>query len=108
MGPTTAVHVSSAISGASAQRASAMTELRDTGPPTNTTGGDALKSAGCARAVVLDRGVRGAQHYDRAGTSSPPRAHYDETTLFALAVPMKPRGFRFEAKEQMAQAPKAK
>src|SRR5258706_10485956 len=70
--------------------------------------GDALKAAGCTRGVVLDRGVRGAQHLDRAGTSSPPRAHYDETTLFALAMPMKPRGFRFEAKEQVAQAPRVK
>src|SRR5262249_12454303 len=70
--------------------------------------GDALKAAGCTRGVVLDRGMRGAQHLDRAGTGSPPRAHYDETTLFALALPMKPRGFRFEAKEQMAQGPHGK
>ena len=67
---------------------------------------NALREAGCTRAVALDRGSRHAPSLHRAGTSSPPRAHYDETTLYAMAVPMKPRGFRFEAQAAVAQAPK--
>lgn len=57
----------------------------------------ALKKVGCTRAVLLDRGAgatRGAIF--RAGTSSPPRSHYDETTLYAMGKPLLPRGFRFD------------
>src|SRR4051794_29276120 len=49
MGPSTGVHVSSNTSGTSLQRASAITELRETGPPTKTTGGGALRSAQSGR-----------------------------------------------------------
>jgi hypothetical protein len=58
---------------------------------------EALRKAGCTRAVALDRGG-GYAHAGvfRAGTSVPPRARYEQTTLYAMGVPMKPRGFRFE------------
>jgi hypothetical protein len=58
---------------------------------------DALKSAGCTRAVALDRGLHAKATLHRAGTADPPRAFYDETTLYAMATPLKPRGFRFDA-----------
>jgi hypothetical protein len=58
---------------------------------------EALKSAGCTRAVALDRGIHAKAILHRAGTADPPRAFYDETTIYALATPLKPRGFRFEA-----------
>lgn len=57
----------------------------------------ALRKVGCKRGVLLDRGQGGDANVYRAGTSQPPRAHYDETVIYALAVPLKPRGFRFEA-----------
>lgn len=56
----------------------------------------ALKSAGCARAVLLDRGAGEHGAVFRAGTESPPRARYDDTTLYAMSKPLVPRGFRFE------------
>jgi hypothetical protein len=56
----------------------------------------ALARAGCTRAVVLDRGVHATGLLDRAGTASPPRARYDETVLYAIATPLRPRGFRFD------------
>jgi hypothetical protein len=56
----------------------------------------ALQSAGCTRAVLLNRGPRAEAPFRRAGTPSAPRATDDATTLFALAAPMKPRAFRFE------------
>jgi hypothetical protein len=67
---------------------------------------DALKRAGCTRAVALDRGSHSAPMLHRAGlvareaganTNSAPLARYDETVLYAIATPMKPRAFRFEA-----------
>ncbi len=61
-----------------------------------------LKAAGCVRAVALDRGSHGAPRIDRAGTSAPPRARYDDTALYAVAVPMAPRAFRFDAKDTVA------
>jgi hypothetical protein len=57
---------------------------------------DALRRAGCARAVILDRGARATTRLDRAGTPSPPRASYEESVLYAITRPMKPRAFRFE------------
>jgi hypothetical protein len=63
--------------------------------------GAALVRAGCTRAVVLDRGL-GDSPVHRTGTGDPPRATYDETTLSAIAVPLKPRGFRFEAETALA------
>ncbi len=65
---------------------------------------EVLKRAGCTRAVALDRGGAATPSWHRAGTTDPPRAHYDETTLSAIAVPLKPRGFRFEAEANVAQA----
>ncbi len=63
---------------------------------------DALVAAGCTRAVALDRGARADSPLRRAGTSSPPLAQSDATTLFAIAAPMKPRAFRFEAETDRA------
>jgi hypothetical protein len=63
---------------------------------------DVLRAAGCTRAVALDRGSHALARIDRAGTSSPPRARYDETTLYAVAVPMTPRAFRFDATDTVA------
>ena len=59
--------------------------------------GRALAKAGCARAVVLDRGAHATGFLDRAGTSNPPRARYDESVLYALGSPLRPNGFRFDA-----------
>jgi hypothetical protein len=58
---------------------------------------EALKRAGCTRAVALDRGSHSAAFVHRAGTASAPLAHYDDSVLFAIATPMKPKGFRFDA-----------
>ena len=46
---------------------------------------------------ALDRGdgLRGVMH--RAGTETPPRSRYEDTTLYALGKPLLPRGFRFDA-----------
>ncbi|HSQ67037.1 MAG TPA: hypothetical protein VLM85_27655 [Polyangiaceae bacterium] len=57
----------------------------------------ALAAAGCADAVLLDRGEDAAGAVLRAGTSKPPVLRSDETALFVLGRPLKPRGFRFEA-----------
>ncbi len=57
---------------------------------------DALVLAGCARAVVLDRGASATTRIDRAGTPSAPRASYEESVLYAITRPMRPRAFRFE------------
>ncbi len=65
---------------------------------------DALKRAGCIRAVLLDRGARATPFVDRAGGASPPRARYDVSVLYAVAKPMKPRSFRFEPQTTLAQA----
>jgi hypothetical protein len=58
---------------------------------------EALARAGCIRALLLDRGAGATAFLDRAGGSSPPRARYDETVLYAIATPLQPRGFRFDA-----------
>jgi hypothetical protein len=58
---------------------------------------EALLKNGCKRGVLLDRGARTPPFYHRAGTSSPPRGRTDDTALYVLAAPMKPRAFRFEA-----------
>jgi hypothetical protein len=54
--------------------------------------------AGCTQAVLLDRGADASATVLRAGTEHPPVARGDETTLYVLAKPMKPRAFRFESK----------
>lgn len=58
---------------------------------------EALLRVGCMRALTLDRGAQATAFLDRAGSASPPRGRYDESVLFAIAAPMKPRGFRFDA-----------
>jgi hypothetical protein len=65
---------------------------------------DVLRSAGCTRAVALDRGAPASFAIHRAGTHDAPRAQYDETTLSAIAVPLRPRGFRFEPETKVAEA----
>ena len=55
-----------------------------------------LVKAGCTRAVLLDRGAGGHGALFRAGTATPPRSRYDDTTLYAISRPLMPRGFRFE------------
>lgn len=57
----------------------------------------ALKKAGCQRAVLLERGTGVPSATFRAGTATPPRSRYDETTIYAMSKPMLPRGFKFEA-----------
>jgi hypothetical protein len=57
---------------------------------------DALARAGCDKALLLDRGAHAGATIDRAGTSSPPRAGYDESVLYAIATPLRPRAFRFD------------
>jgi hypothetical protein len=56
-----------------------------------------LEKAGCSRAVLLDRGAGNHGMLYRAGTPTPPRARYEDTTLYAMSKPLLPRGFRFEA-----------
>jgi len=58
---------------------------------------EALGRAGCTRVLALDRGSRATAFLDRAGGSSPPRGKYDEVVVYAIASPMRPRGFRFDA-----------
>jgi hypothetical protein len=65
--------------------------------------GEALARVGCRRAVSLDRGAHVAPAMLRAGTNSPPRGRSEESTLYVLASPMKPRAFRFEAQTTLAQ-----
>jgi hypothetical protein len=59
---------------------------------------EALLQAGCTRAVALDRGAHATGAYFRAGKPETTMPNGDETILYALATPMKPRGFRFEAR----------
>ena len=67
---------------------------------------EALLRAGCTRALSLDRGAGATAFLDRAGGSSPPRARYDETVLYAVATPLRPRGFRFDPVTVAVQNPK--
>src|SRR5262249_19804313 len=66
--------------------------------------GASLARAGGAGAVLLARGEPSLAPLRRAATADPPRASYDETTLSAIAVALKPRGFRFEAESTLAQS----
>jgi hypothetical protein len=68
----------------------------------------ALRRAGCARAVALDRGAHTPTFLDRAGTDRPPRGRYEDTVLYALARPMAPRAFRFEPDGAVAEAGRTK
>ena len=56
----------------------------------------ALARAGCTRGLLLDRGAGATGLFERAGTETPPRARYDETVLYAVALALRPRGFHFE------------
>ena len=58
---------------------------------------DALKRGGCTRAVALDRGTPSPAFVHRAGQSAAPLSRYDESVLYAIANPLKPRAFRFDA-----------
>ncbi|MBX3222536.1 MAG: hypothetical protein KF795_18605 [Labilithrix sp.] len=55
-----------------------------------------LAKAGATRAVLLDRGAGSHGTIFRAGTTTPPRSRYEDTTLYAMGKPLLPRGFRFE------------
>lgn len=68
----------------------------------------ALKRAGCSRAVLLDRGAGDHGSMFRAGTTTPPRSHYEDATLYAMSKPLLPRGFRFEPTSPVEPAPKKK
>lgn len=70
--------------------------------------GEVLKRAGCTRAVLLDRGTGAHGSLFRAGTATPPRSRYEETTLYAMGKPLLPRGFRFEATHPVEPPPKKK
>ena len=69
---------------------------------------EVLKRAGCTRAVLLDRGAGTHGAVFRAGTATPPRSRYDETTLYAMGKPLLPRGFRFEATHPLEPPPPPK
>lgn len=56
-----------------------------------------LIHAGCTRAVILDRGAGTPGAMYRAGTPTPPRSRYEDTTLYAMGRALVPRGFRFES-----------
>jgi hypothetical protein len=68
----------------------------------DATLGEALKTAGCARAVALRRGLDADAALRRTGTADLPRASDAETTLYAISAPMKPRAFRFEPEDATA------
>jgi hypothetical protein len=67
---------------------------------------EALARAGCLRALSLDRGSGATAFLDRAGSSRPPRSRYEETVIYAVAAPLQPRGFRFDAATLFAQSSK--
>jgi hypothetical protein len=63
--------------------------------PTTDPLAEALARAGCTRALLLDRGAHATAFFNRAGTADPPRGRYDESVVYAIAAPLRPRGFRF-------------
>ncbi len=69
---------------------------------------EALVRAGCTRAVSLDRGAHTSGLFDRTGTPSPPKARYEESVLYAIATPMRPRGFHFDPATLVAQGNKGR
>jgi hypothetical protein len=69
---------------------------------------DALVRAGCTRAVALNRGMHASALLDRTGTPKAPKARYDESVLYAIATPMRPRGFHFDPATLVAQGNKAR
>jgi hypothetical protein len=69
---------------------------------------DALRRAGCLRAVALDRGSHTPSFLHRAGSETPPRGRYDDSVLYALVSPLAPRAFRFEADSALAETEKGR
>jgi hypothetical protein len=69
---------------------------------------EVLKRAGCTRAVLLDRGAGAHGSLFRAGTTSPPRSRYEETTLYGMGKALLPRGFRFESAHPVEPPPPKK
>ncbi len=65
---------------------------------------DALARAGCTRALALDRGARAKGAFDRTGTPSAPRGSYEESVVYAVATPLRPRAFRFDAQSPYPQS----
>jgi hypothetical protein len=49
---------------------------------------EALVDAGCSRVVALDRGSHQNAYVHRAGTETPPEAHYETTTLYIVRSSM--------------------
>jgi hypothetical protein len=70
--------------------------------------GEVLKHAGCTQAVLLDRGAGAHGSLFRAGTTTPPRSRYDESTVYAMGKPLLPRGFRFESTHPIEPPPAKK
>ena len=96
--PAGRVYVARIMSGSAAGTGSGVEALAET-----------LKRAGCTRAVLLDRGAGVHGSVFRAGTATPPRSRYEETTLYAMGKPLLPRGFRFESSHPVEPpAPKKK
>ena len=61
-----------------------------------------------ARASCSIAGPTPTGFLDRAGTSSPPRAGYDESVLYAVGSPLRPSGFRFDASTPVVQSARAR
>ncbi len=55
------------------------------------------RALGCRSALALDRGARITSRVGRAGVGEGIRARYEDSSLVALALPMRPRAFRFDA-----------
>jgi hypothetical protein len=89
--PSGRVYVTRAVAGAAASAMAAV-----------------LSRAGCTRAVLLDRGTGAHGSLFRAGTTTPPRSRYEETTLYAMGKPLLPRGFRFESSHPVEPPPPKK
>jgi hypothetical protein len=64
-----------------------------------------LAAAGCTRALSLDRGTLNSGLLNRTETNDAPRASYEQSVLCAVASPMRPRAFRFEAGESLSSTP---
>jgi hypothetical protein len=75
--------------------------------PTNAPLATALAQAGCARAVLLDRGAHLASFLHRTGAGAPPVTRYDETVLYVLGKPLAPRGFRWTPQDAAGARPAA-
>jgi hypothetical protein len=69
---------------------------------------EALRRAGCVRAVALDRGSHSPSFVHRAGSETPPRGSYDDSVLYVLVAPLVPRAFRFEPDSAVAEAVKGR